>query len=157
MAPQEDGDRRPRVLCVDDEINVLRALRRTLERAGWEVLAADSGPAALQILRTQRVQVLVCDEAMPGMTGVAVLREAKACSPHTQRLLLTAHCNRQEVVVPAVNEGEVFRLLAKPWDDDELVAAVNAALGVEPERWQAGQDRLRRRLGGLATSNATES
>jgi CheY-like chemotaxis protein len=138
----------PRVLCVDDEPNVLKALERVLRRFGCSVLLASSGEEALRVLETENVQVLICDEAMPGMCGVEVLRQAKAISPGTARILLTAHCSRQDVVLPAVNEGEVFRLLSKPWQDEDIQAAVTEALGAEPRQWSERQRRTAGRLRG---------
>ncbi len=131
----------PRVLCVDDESHVLRALNRVLTRFGCRVLEAGSAAEALEILAVERVEVLICDEAMPGMRGVELLRKARAVSPGTVRVLLTAHCCDEDVVVPAVNQGQIFRLLAKPWDDEEVRQVVTDALGASPQAWREHRER----------------
>lgn len=140
--------RRPIVLCVDDEPHVLHALERALRREGWEVHTATNGPDALTMLRHMRVHVLICDEAMPGMRGLQVLREARMLSPQTIRIMLTGHCADPKVVVPAVNEGEVFRLLPKPWDDAELCRLVAEGLGAAPAEWARAQAQAQSRLRG---------
>ena len=137
---------KPTVLCVDDEPNVLKSLERVLRKFGCDVVTADNGGTALDILETRQVEVLICDEAMPGMCGTDVLRQAKVISPQTARVLLTAHCNDEAVVVPAVNEGEIFRLLPKPWEDGEIRRVVADALGMEPKQWLRQQQRVRERL-----------
>ncbi len=139
------------VLCVDDEPHVLSALKRVLHTYGCRVLQADDGSRALDILEQEQVEVLICDEAMPGMCGTEVLRQAKTISPHTARVLLTAHCDDEAVVIPAVNEGEVFRLLSKPWEDREIRRVVADALGLEPEQWQQNQKRVHERPGTAST------
>ena len=120
MTTRNEFIRRSTVLCVDDEPHVLTALERVLRRYGCQVLLAENGSDALDLLERERIEVLICDEAMPGMCGTEVLRQAKMISPQTARVLLTAHCNDEAVVIPAVNDGEIFRLISKPWDDGEI-------------------------------------
>jgi DNA-binding NtrC family response regulator len=136
----------PTVLCVDDDHAVLRSLQRLLHRAGWRVLLADNGQDALDVLSQESIEVLICDEAMPGMCGTAVFQSAKLLAPGTPRILLTAHCGNQAVVMRAVNGGEVFRLLAKPWDDEELQRAATEALGAAPDAWRKARQRAAERL-----------
>jgi CheY-like chemotaxis protein len=127
---------------------VLHALERLLRRDGWRVLAATSGAAALEVLGRERVDVLICDYGMPEMTGTEVLQRAKELSPETIRILLTAHWNNGEVVLPAVNEAEVFRVFPKPWDDDAVRGAVGQALGADPLIWGDLRERIQMRLRG---------
>ncbi len=136
MTTPDESARQSTVLCVDDEPNVLKSLERVLRRLGCRVLTAANGDEALGILEREQVEVMICDEAMPGMRGIDVLLQGKWISPRTVRILLTAHCNDQDVVIPAINEGEVFRLLSKPWDDDEIRRVIIEALGMEPKQWR---------------------
>jgi len=136
----------PAVLCVDDEPYILRALERELRPAGCRVLLASNGNEALDLLKRERIEVLLCDEVMPAMRGIDVLRKAKVVAPNTTRILLTAHCCDEEVVIPAVNEGEVFRLLSKPWEDGEVCQAVADALGLGPKEWAQQRRRVVERL-----------
>ena len=135
MSSNQQGVRLPTVLCVDDETNVLSALERVLRAFECRVLRATNGCDAIDLLENEEVDVLICDAAMPGMDGIEVLREAARIAPATVSILLTAHAGNQEVVIPAVNEGEIFRLLSKPWNDDEVRQAVADALGMDPGSW----------------------
>lgn len=143
---QADTDSGPVVLCVDDEANVLASLARFLRRLGCHPLIADGAEQALELLRDCHVQVLITDEAMPGMCGVELLRKAKTIQPDCVRIMLTGHVGEQDVVLAAVNEGEVFRLLPKPWLDDELRDAVVDAVGMDPKRWAERKRRIEARL-----------
>src|SRR5690606_10617384 len=96
-ACEVEGDVNPRapspeiVLVVDDDPGNLDSVQRILQREGLEVLAAASGEEALEILRKSEVRVIVTDLMMPGMTGTALLRAAKAISPHVEVVLMTAY------------------------------------------------------------------
>ncbi|MBP6504692.1 MAG: EAL domain-containing protein [Rhodoferax sp.] len=107
------------LLLVDDEPNVLAALRRLLRTDGYHLLSASSGQQGLDILASQPVDIIVSDQRMPGMTGVQFLRQAKALYPQTIRIVLSGHTELQSVT-DAINEGAVYRFLTKPWDDAQL-------------------------------------
>ncbi|MFT4046730.1 MAG: response regulator [Solimonas sp.] len=132
MNIEADATSRPCVLCVDDEPRILIALKALL-RAQYDVLTADNGAAALAILRSRRVDVLISDQRMPAMTGVEVLRQAREIQPGTIRLLLTGYSDLN-AIIGSINEGEIFRFVSKPWANDSLrgtVAAAVDAAGVE--------------------------
>lgn len=116
---------RSRVLCVDDEPNVLEGLSLHLRRR-YEVVTATSGAGGLEILRSGReVAVIISDMRMPGMNGAVFLREARNLFPDTTRILLTGHADL-DAAVSAVNEGQIFRFLSKPCPPPTLMAAVEA-------------------------------
>jgi response regulator RpfG family c-di-GMP phosphodiesterase len=120
---------KPRVVCVDDEPQVLSGISLHLRRR-FEVELATSGAAALDLLARQPpAAVLISDMRMPGMDGAKLLAEASARFPTTTRILLTGHANLDSAIV-AVNDGHVFRFLIKPCPPPELVAAVEAAADV---------------------------
>jgi DNA-binding NtrC family response regulator len=120
---------RPRVLFVDDEPRVLVALKAAV-RGSYEVTTAVGGEAAVELLRTQDFDVVVSDQRMPGMAGVEVLRRARELRPRAVRILLTGYSDLN-ATIGAINEGEVFRFVAKPWSNlglrDTLAAAVKAS------------------------------
>ena len=153
MTTRNEQIHRSTVLCVDDEPHVLSSLERVLRRYGCRVLLADNGSDALDLLEREQVELLICDEAMPGLCGTDVLRQAKVISPNTARVLLTAHCNDEAVVIPAVNEGEIFRLLSKPWEDSEIRRVVADALGLEPKAWAKQKERIQERLRAESTNS----
>jgi response regulator RpfG family c-di-GMP phosphodiesterase len=128
-APAQTADLEytPAVLCVDDEPNILAALRRVLRHCGGRVLTAGGGVEALAILDGTPVVVVVSDMRMPGMDGVQFLEQVRLRWPDTVRILLTGHAE-MSAAVAAINRGRIFRYLNKPWDDAELLAIVRQAL-----------------------------
>ncbi len=127
------------VLCVDDEANILSALRRSLRGAGYCVLSATSGPQALQMLAEMPVDVVLSDMRMPGMDGAQLLEQVHERWPQVVRLLLTGQAD-MESTVAAINRGRILRYLRKPWDEVELLAAVRE--GVERRALAREKDRL---------------
>lgn len=115
------------VLFVDDEPNILSSLRRLCRREPFRVAVAGSGPEALALLAQTPAQVILSDYRMPGMTGVEFLARAKEIVPDSIRIILSGFADTQ-AVVEAINKGEVYRYLAKPWDDRELLATIQHGL-----------------------------
>ena len=109
-----------RVLIVDDEPQVVNALRRLLRRADYEVQCAHSGPEALQQLQGFAADVVLSDFRMPGMTGAELFREVKRTHPLSLRLIISGYADFGAVVA-SLNEGEICRFITKPWDDAELL------------------------------------
>lgn len=114
------------LLCVDDEQDNVDALER-LFRKDYRVLKATSGKQALGLLKTEPVTVLICDQRMPEMTGVEFLTKSQETHPDSIRILLTGYTD-VEAVVAAINSGQIYRYVTKPWDPRELVAAVRRAV-----------------------------
>jgi response regulator RpfG family c-di-GMP phosphodiesterase len=125
-----NGEELPRILCVDDEIRVVEGLAAHLRR-NYQVLTANGGSGALQILKEQGACVIVSDMRMPGMDGATLLKHVKQLYPETTRILLTGETGR-DAAIAAVNEGQIFRFLTKPCAPDNLRAAIEA--GVEHHR-----------------------
>ncbi len=114
------------LLLVDDEVHILSSLRRLFRREGYQLLTAHSGAEALDLLATRPVQVIVSDARMPDMDGSELLAKVCKLYPDTVRLMLSGYTDMR-AVTRAVNSGELYRFLTKPWDDDELVEAVREA------------------------------
>jgi putative nucleotidyltransferase with HDIG domain len=115
-----------RLLVVDDEGPILHALQRTFEAAGYEVTACLHPAEALAQLAERQYQVISADYMMPGMTGAEFLRRARALQPATIRILITA-AHDFSAAVDAINNGEIFRILSKPWNRLELLGTVRQA------------------------------
>lgn len=115
------------VLCVDDEPNILSALRRMLSLNSFKVLTADSGQTALELLASTPVDVVISDMHMPEMNGAELLAAVKERHPDTMRILLTGNADISSAIA-AVNQGGIYRYLTKPWVDAELVATIQASL-----------------------------
>lgn len=127
------------VLCVDDEPSILSALRRVLRTEGCRILTAGSGAEALALLEAEPVDVVVSDMRMPVMDGARLLAEVRARWPGTARVLLTGYAD-MEATVLAINEGQIYRYIHKPWDETELRLTVRQA--AERQVLQRERDRL---------------
>lgn len=136
----------PRLIAIDDEPHVLRALQRDLRDPALQ-LATESDPrAALQRLRDDEFDVVIADCRMPGLDGVRLLTEVRKRHPRTLRLMLIGHADMRGLGT-ALNEAGIFRFVAKPWGAPELLAAVRDALA-QRERLLATE----RALQGAASS-----
>lgn len=117
-----------KVLFVDDEENVLKALKRLFLDENIEILTADSGKAGLRVLDAHPdVAVIVSDQRMPEMSGWEFLEQAKKICPEAVRIVLTGYAD-VTAAVNAINQGGASRYIAKPWNDSELVPAIKEAL-----------------------------
>jgi two-component system response regulator HydG len=116
----------PLVLIVDDEPSNLDSLQKIFVREGWRVACAGSGAAALDVLRAERVDVLVTDLMMPGMSGESLLRAAKTVSPETEVVMMTAY-GTVETAVSAMKEG-AYDFITKPVKRHAIVKSVRQAL-----------------------------
>lgn len=119
---------RKRVLLVDDEKSVLTSLRRLLRKEPWEILLTSSASEALQILAAGPIHLIVSDLQIDDMDGTVFLRQVKEDYPQTVRVILTGYAERKSVT-EAFTEADVYQLIAKPWDDEELKQVLRRALG----------------------------
>jgi putative two-component system response regulator len=115
------------VLFVDDEENVLKALERIFIGSDLIILRASSAEEALSIIGKENVAVLVSDNLMPGIRGVELLSRLKSISPDTVKILMTGHADIP-TAIDAINKGEVFRFIEKPWDNAELVNTITEGI-----------------------------
>lgn len=116
-----------RLLLVDDEPNVLAALRRVLQRENYELHFAGSGREALSILGAQQIHLIISDFQMPEMNGSELLAQVRKRWPDTIRIMLTGNANT-EAVMGSVEAGAVYRLILKPGNDDDLRLTIALAL-----------------------------
>ena len=114
------------VLFVDDEVNILKAVQRLLRGESWQVLTASRGAEALELLDRHPCQVVVTDQRMPEMSGVDLLSAVRERQPDIVRMMLTGY-TEMNVAVEAINRGEIYRLITKPWNDEELKATIRQA------------------------------
>ncbi|OQA34819.1 MAG: Cyclic di-GMP phosphodiesterase Gmr [Betaproteobacteria bacterium ADurb.Bin341] len=115
---QDDAGRRT-LLIVDDEANILSALRRMLHQEGYRILTADSASSGLEVLAQNSVQVILSDQRMPEMNGTEFLRRVKELHPNTVRIVLSGYTDL-ESVTQSINEGALYKFLTKPWTDEQL-------------------------------------
>jgi DNA-binding NtrC family response regulator len=113
------------ILVVDDEPDILQSLKGLLRR-DFDVHTANSGAEAIGVLQEFPVHVVMTDQRMPQMTGVEFLKRVKSDHPGAIRVIFTGYADIQ-AVIDAVNQGNVFRYVAKPWNPDELIEALHEA------------------------------
>jgi len=117
-----------RILIVDDEPAILSALRRSLQREGFDVLRAGSAVEALEALAQQpQVDLVLSDQKMPGMSGIEMMETIRRKHPDAMRVLISAQCDIQSAA-DAINDGLISRFVLKPWRDEELETVVHLAL-----------------------------
>ena len=117
-----------KIMVVDDDVNVLNSLKRTLARkTEWEVSIYDNPREAADVSTIERFDLFISDYRMPGMNGVELLRQTKASQPNAMRLILSGATDH-ESLVRAINEAEIFRILTKPVDSSELIMTISQAL-----------------------------
>lgn len=116
-----------RLLCVDDEPNILSALRRVFRQSGYQVMVANSGAEGLQLLEKEPVDLVISDMRMPEMDGAKFLAQVRQRWPDALRLLLTGYADMSSTI-EAINQGEIYRYISKPWDDNDLLLIVRQAL-----------------------------
>ena len=128
QAPQVpfDNEASSTLLLVDDEPNVLSSLTRLLRRENYRILTATGGEEGLALLAEHKVGVIITDQRMPGMTGTEFLSRARKMHPSAVRIVLSGY-TAVDSLTEAINRGEIYRFLTKPWEDAALVQTVRDA------------------------------
>lgn len=119
----------PNILFIDDEERILRSIASIFWEEDYNVLTTTDANEALSLLEKQNIHVLVSDQRMPMMLGMDLLKKAREISPNTVRLLLTGYADTHSAI-QCVNEGEIFRYLTKPWQNDDLKAKIAQAIQI---------------------------
>lgn len=140
---QSPAPSKRRVLLVDDEEKIIAALRRLLRREGYELVTATSGAEALTILEADPVSLVISDYRMPGMTGVELFHKIRERWPSTLRIILSGY-SQVSTIIAAINEGEIYKFISKPWNDEEIKLHVRRAL--EQYELEEENQRLSRQI-----------
>lgn len=114
------------ILVVDDEKDIVESLERQF-RKNCRILKAYSGMEALKILQTEKVQLIISDQRMPEMTGVQLFSRVQILQPDAIRILLTGYTDVASIIA-AINTGQIYRYVTKPWDPTDLEIVINKAL-----------------------------
>lgn len=115
------------VLFVDDESNILNSLKRLLRHEEYNLITASSAQEGLQVLREKSIDLVVSDQRMPEVPGNEFLQTVKEQYPETVRVILSGYADIN-VILDAVNKGEIYRFLTKPWNDEELKVVLRQCL-----------------------------
>lgn len=123
------------LLIVDEDEHSLKALAREMQREGYELLLANSAESALQLLAKHEVQVVLVEQRMKEMKGVDFLRRIKGLYPSTVRMVISGYTDL-ESLLPAINEGAIFRFVTKPWEADHLREHIKQAFRESDLLWE---------------------
>jgi len=115
------------ILCVDDEKQILSALKRLLRKENFDLLTATSGEEGLNIMASRDIHLVISDHRMPQMSGISFLAKVREIYPETIRILLTGY-TEVDSIKASINEGHVYKFLLKPWNDDDLKQEIKKAL-----------------------------
>lgn len=126
------------LLCVDDERNILNALKRLLRKENLRLLTGQSGKEGLEILAENEVHVVVSDQRMPEMNGTEFLKEVRERYPNIIRIILTGYTD-VDSISEAINEGHIYKFFLKPWNDQNLKLEIRQAM----EQYSLIQDNKR--------------
>ena len=117
----------PPILIVDDEDIVLAALKETLKRANYDVVPISDPVAALEEIKKREFSAIITDQSMPNLTGLELLGQAREIQPYATRILVTAVLDL-DTVIDAINKGEIYRFIVKPWLREEFLTTVKNAV-----------------------------
>lgn len=115
------------LLIVDDEAGILSSLRRLLRPFGYRIFTAESGAQGLEIMEREAVDLVISDMRMPEMNGAQFLEKVRAKWPDTVRILLTGYAEIS-ATIDAINKGQIYRYISKPWDDNDITLIIKYAL-----------------------------
>ena len=153
-APAEPARPVYRLLLVDDDTNVLKALQRVFRQENYTVALAANGQQAMALLGQEKFHLMLCDYMMPSMNGAELLKKAKAAHPEMVRIMLTGQADTG-AVMGAVNDGAVYKFILKPWNDDDLRITVALALEQQDliEKNRALQNENKKKTKEIVTLN----
>lgn len=117
------------ILCVDDEPNILKSLRRVFRKLDYGIFTAESGAEGLKILKANTIHLVISDLKMPEMDGAEFLTKVREQHPAVARILLTGYSDFDSTI-KAINDGKISSFISKPWEDDQLLQTVQSALKV---------------------------
>ncbi len=141
------SDDRQTLLIVDDESNVLKSLKRLLFETDYRVLTAESGKEGLKVFENESsIQLVISDYRMPEMNGVEFLKRVKEVYPNTIRIILSGYADVM-AIVEAINDGEVYKFISKPWNDQDLLTTIMRAFeqyGLVQENRRLNEELLKR-------------
>ena len=115
------------ILIVDDEENILRSLNRLFTSEGYNVITAKNAEEGLEFLHNEKIDLVISDQKMPGMTGIEFLEQTIEDFPDLIRIILTGHAELNDAL-RAINEGCIYKFILKPWNNEDIKITVKRAL-----------------------------
>lgn len=128
-------DDKTNILIIDDEINIINALNRVLNKFDYNIISTTRPEEGIEIINSLDLDMVICDFNMPNITGVEVLKHSKQVQPSAIRILITGYYD-VNIAVSAINEGNVYHYISKPWKNEEVITIIQNALKQKQEENQ---------------------
>lgn len=129
------------ILIVDDEIQIVNALKRVIQLMNHEILTATGPEEAMRIMVDLKPDIVICDYNMPNINGIDVLKYAKKVIPNAARVLMTGYSD-VSIAISAINEGSIFYYISKPWKNDDITSMIQRVLEMKhSQKEQSSQDQ----------------
>lgn len=125
-------DRQAKILLIDDDISIINALKRVLKNKGYEIFDTTDPNDAMDIIGSEDLDLIICDQQLPGSSGIDILKYSIKTVPDAIRILITGYVD-VNVAIAAINEGSIFRYISKPWKNEELLGIVAEAIQKKKE------------------------
>lgn len=125
--------RKHNILIVDDERQIIKSLKRLLNSEAYLIFSTTMPEEAVEILQQSKIDVMVCDQRMPNISGLELLKYSKRISPGTVKILMTGYSDI-DIAVSSINEGNIFYYISKPWDNENLKAVIKRAVEYSSEQ-----------------------
>ena len=116
-----------KILIVDDEINIINALKRVLNRYSYQIISTTKPEHGIEIIDSTDLDMVICDFNMPNINGIELLKHSKEVRPGAIRILITGYYD-VDIAVSAINEGNVYHYITKPWKNEEVVTIIQKGL-----------------------------
>jgi len=129
MNDNTKSDKKAKLLCVDDEKNILVSLKRLFRKDNYEIFLAEGGAEGLEIIEKEPIDIIISDMRMPNMDGAEFLSRAKKLRKNVPSILLTGFSD-QESTIRAINEGKISAYVSKPWEDNDIKLKVSSLLRI---------------------------
>lgn len=122
-----------KILIIDDEIKIINVLKRILQKSNYEVLSTTESNEAITIIDNTKIDMIICDYNMPNLNGIDVLKYSKQTQPDAVRILITGYSDAN-IAIAAINEGDVYYYISKPWKNDEVIKIIENGLKKKQEK-----------------------
>lgn len=122
-----------KILLVDDDIGVINSINRIVDNYKYELMSTNKPEKALELLKNNNIDILLCDQRMPNVSGLEVIEFAKNTSPATVRMLITGYADIK-IIISAINDGKIFCYIEKPWSQKDLLDKIEEAISWKNEQ-----------------------
>lgn len=121
------------ILIIDDDIQIVNSIKRVLHHHRYRVEYTTTPEHSFEMLLNNDFDIVICDQRMPGTSGIEILKFVKKFLPETVRILMTGYTDI-DIVVTAINEGNIYKYISKPWDNEKLIEIVENSISYKEDK-----------------------